>query len=155
MPTVHEALTYARVLHELSIIHTVIKQHERRAVCFSLTHKHLLSPQDSFDCVAVVISVYKQVGYEFFVMMIAILRCGHYNARWYVSLVVQDVRHEHRLTGIALSNKDANLVVGHRLWSELSQLEFAHPNVHAIFSFTFLTLLEIFLNVQRQAYKAT
>jgi len=126
VPTVHETLSDAHVLHKLSVVHAVVEQHERAAVLLPLTHQSLLTSQDPFYRVSVIVAIDEEIWDELFVVVVAILRSGHDNPGWEVLLVVQDVSHEDGLAGVSLPYEDANLVVRHCFRAELSELQLAH-----------------------------
>jgi hypothetical protein len=106
---VHEALSDARVLHKLLVVHAVVQKYERPRVWFVLTHESLLPSQDPFDGVSIVIAVDEQVRHKLFVVVIPVLRGRHDYPRRDVSLVVQNVSHENRLAGVSLSAMVAGL----------------------------------------------
>jgi hypothetical protein len=124
--TIHETLTDARVLHKLAVVHAVVEQHERTAVCFPLTHQGLLTSQDPLYCILVVVAVDEQVWNKLFIVVVSIFRGGHDDTGWEMLLVVQDISDEDGLAGVPLAYKNTNLVIGHGLWIKLSELQLCH-----------------------------
>ncbi len=58
--------------------------------------------------------------------MIAVLRTGHDDTDWQMTLVVHDVRHERRLASAALADEYAHLVVANLARVKLFELQIGH-----------------------------
>lgn len=121
MTTVHEALPDACILHERLVVHAVIQQQK----CTRLStrrHNSALPLEHLFNRISLVVSVDEQIGDKLTIVVIAILRPGHDNARWNVPFVIHNVSDERRLAGSTLSDEHTHLVVADDARVKLFQL---------------------------------